>query len=66
MLDVVFPVLHGKNGEDGTIQGLCELLRVPYVSPSILGSALSLNKITMKDMFSSLKLPITKYRSFHR
>ncbi len=36
ILDVIFPVLHGKNGEDGTIQGLCEMLKVPYVSPSVL------------------------------
>lgn len=65
MIDVVFPVLHGKNGEDGTIQGLCEMLRVPYVSPSVLGSALALNKIAMKEMFQSLGLPITKFRAFH-
>lgn len=65
VIDVVFPVLHGKNGEDGTIQGLCELLQVPYVSPSVLGSALALNKIAMKNMFRAIGMPITKYRAFH-
>lgn len=36
VLDVIFPVLHGKNGEDGSLQGLCEMLNVPYASPSVL------------------------------
>lgn len=43
-VDVVFPVLHGKNGEDGTVQGLCELAGIPCVGPDMLGSAICMNK----------------------
>ena len=46
--DVVFPVLHGKNGEDGTIQGLLEIMRVPYVGCRVLGSAVCMDKAITK------------------
>ena len=50
-VDVVFPVLHGKYGEDGTIQGLCELAKVPCVGPEMLGSAICMDKPTAKLVF---------------
>ena len=53
--------LHGKNGEDGTIQGLLELSNIPYTSSGVLGSAVSLDKITMKMLFKQNKISITDY-----
>ena len=60
-LDVVFPVFHGLNGEDGTIQGVLELANLPYVGAGILGSALGLDKIFMKRAFIAAGLPIVEY-----
>jgi D-alanine-D-alanine ligase len=57
-IDVLFPVLHGPYGEDGTIQGLLELADVPYVGAGVLGSAMGMDKAVMKDMFRSRNLPI--------
>jgi D-alanine-D-alanine ligase-like ATP-grasp enzyme len=54
-LDVIFPVFHGLNGEDGTIQGVLELANIPYVGSGVLGSALGLDKIYMKRAFAELK-----------
>src|SRR4028118_1056643 len=51
-VDVVFPVLHGPYGEDGTIQGMLELAGVPYVGSGVLGSAVGMDKITMKKVFA--------------
>ena len=56
--DVVFPVLHGPNGEDGTVQGLLELAGVAYVGSGVLGSALGMDKAMMKRMFRDRGLPI--------
>ncbi|TCJ19698.1 D-alanine--D-alanine ligase [Rubrobacter taiwanensis] len=56
-VDVVFPVLHGPYGEDGTVQGLLELAGVPYVGSGVLGSAVSMDKITMKKIFAFHGLP---------
>jgi D-alanine-D-alanine ligase len=56
-LDVVFPVLHGPFGEDGTVQGLLELLGIPYVGSGVLGSACGMDKATMKDLFRQAGLP---------
>jgi D-alanine-D-alanine ligase len=56
-VDVVFPVLHGPYGEDGTIQGMLELAGVPYVGSGVLGSALSMDKISMKKVFAFHGLP---------
>ena len=56
-VDVVFPVLHGPYGEDGTIQGLLELAGVPYVGSGVLGSAVGMDKITMKKVFAHHGLP---------
>ena len=60
-LDVVFPVFHGLNGEDGTIQGVLELANVPYVGAGVLASALSLDKIYMKRAFAAAGLPVVDY-----
>ncbi len=65
-LDVVFPVLHGPMGEDGTIQGLLELAGVPYVGAGVAASAVGMDKTLMKEMFRSRGLPICKYLSFRR
>ena len=60
-VEVWFPVLHGPNGEDGTIQGLLKLMQVPFVGTGVLGSAIGMDKIAMKTMFSQIGLPQVKY-----
>jgi D-alanine-D-alanine ligase len=65
-LDVIFPVLHGTFGEDGTIQGLLELTGLPYVGSGVLGSATGMDKDVMKRLFLAAALPITKHITFLR
>jgi len=65
-LDVVFPVLHGPYGEDGTIQGLLELANVPYVGPGVLASAAGMDKAVMKVLFAARGLPLCAWRGFVR
>ncbi len=60
-IDAVFPVLHGAWGEDGTIQGLCELAQVPYVGAGVLSSALCMDKVYTKAIAKSFRIPQTKY-----
>ena len=60
-LDVIFPVLHGTFGEDGTIQGLFELAGIAYVGSGVLGSAAGMDKDVMKKLFAQAKLPIVKH-----
>jgi len=60
-LDVVFPLLHGPFGEDGTIQGLLELAGVPYVGSGVVGSAIGMDKVMMKRVFRAEGLPILPY-----
>lgn len=60
-LDVVFPAVHGLNGEDGSIQGVLELANIPYVGAGVLGSALGLDKIYMKRAFAAVELPVVDY-----
>ncbi|HZU42779.1 MAG TPA: D-alanine--D-alanine ligase family protein [Terriglobales bacterium] len=60
-VDVIFPVLHGTFGEDGTIQGLLELADIPYVGAGVLGSAAGMDKDIMKQLFRSAGLPIVKH-----
>jgi D-alanine-D-alanine ligase len=60
-VDVVFPVLHGTFGEDGTIQGLLELADIPYVGAGVLGSAAGMDKDVMKSLFRTAGLPIVKH-----
>lgn len=58
--DVVFPVLHGPNGEDGTVQGLMTLLGVPFVGAGVVGSAVGMDKAIFKDVMRAHNLPVTK------
>ncbi len=58
--DVVMPVMHGMNGEDGTLQGMLELWNIPYTSSGVLGSALGMDKIAMKRMFKACGFPVLK------
>src|ERR1039458_5884422 len=60
-LDVVFPVLHGTFGEDGTMQGLFELAGIAYVGSGVLGSAAGMDKDVMKRLFAEARLPIVKH-----
>jgi D-alanine-D-alanine ligase len=60
-VDIVFPVLHGTFGEDGTIQGLLELADMPYVGAGVLGSAAGMDKDIMKSLFRAAGLPIVKH-----
>ena len=60
-VDVIFPVLHGTFGEDGTIQGLLELADLPYVGAGVLGSAAGMDKDIMKALFRAAALPIVKH-----
>jgi len=60
-IDVVFPVLHGTFGEDGTIQGLFELAGIAYVGSGVLGSAAGMDKDVMKRLFVQAGLPIVKH-----
>jgi D-alanine-D-alanine ligase len=60
-LDVVFPVMHGPYGEDGTLQGLLELADVPYVGPGVLASAVGMDKATMKAVFRAHSLPVVPH-----
>jgi D-alanine-D-alanine ligase len=65
-VDVIFPVLHGTFGEDGTIQGLFELAGIAYVGSGVLGSAAGMDKDAMKRLFQSAKLPMVKWATFLR
>jgi D-alanine-D-alanine ligase len=60
-VDVVFPVLHGPYGEDGTVQGLLELANVPYVGAGVLGSAVGMDKAVMKTIFAAHGLPLVPH-----
>lgn len=59
--DVIFPLLHGTNGEDGTVQGLLEILNLPYVGNGVLASSAGMDKIIMKNIFAQAGLPQVKY-----
>lgn len=65
-VDVVFPVLHGENGEDGTIQGLCALAGIPCVGCGVLASAVAMDKAFMKIIAGYVGLPQAKYLLVHR
>jgi len=66
ILDVVFPVLHGPYGEDGTLQGLLEMADVPYVGCGVVASACGMDKVAMKMLFAQAGLPLCKYVWFLR
>ena len=62
--DVIFPLLHGTNGEDGTVQGFLEVLNLPYVGNNVLGSATGMDKVIMKQLFEVAGLPQLPYVHF--
>lgn len=64
--DVVFPLLHGPNGEDGTVQGLLELLNIPYVGNGVLASSAGMDKVVMKNIFAQAGLTQVGYSSYLR
>jgi len=63
-IDVVFPVLHGPYGEDGTIQGLLKLAGIPFIGASVLGSAIGMDKDVMKRLLLEARIPVTKFLVF--
>lgn len=65
-LDVIFPVLHGPYGEDGTMQGLLELANIPYVGPGVLASAVGMDKVMAREVFKQHGLPVLDYTSIKR
>ncbi|WP_421656490.1 D-alanine--D-alanine ligase family protein [Leptothermofonsia sp. ETS-13] len=65
-VDVWFPILHGPNGEDGTVQGLLTLMQVPFVGSGVLGSAIGMDKLAMKTVFAQAGLPQVKYLAVSR
>jgi D-alanine-D-alanine ligase len=64
-LDVIFPVVHGTYGEDGTLQGLLELADIPYVGAGVLASSVGMDKIVQKQLFAEAGLPIVRYVGIH-
>ncbi|MBL7843210.1 MAG: D-alanine--D-alanine ligase [Cyclobacteriaceae bacterium] len=64
-IDLVFPVLHGTDGEDGSIQGLIKALDLPMVGTGVLGSSVSMNKIIAKKMLKEAGVPVTKFLTFN-
>ncbi|WP_409291086.1 D-alanine--D-alanine ligase [Peribacillus sp. SCS-37] len=64
--DVIFPLLHGPNGEDGTVQGMLELLNLPYVGNGVLASSAGMDKVIMKNIFAQAGLPQVGYVWFIR
>jgi D-alanine-D-alanine ligase len=62
-IDVVFPVLHGPFGEDGTVQGMLECMDIPYVGAGVLASALCMNKVLFKQLMAELDVPQVDYRA---
>lgn len=65
-VEVWFPILHGPNGEDGTVQGLLKLMQVPFVGSGVLSCAVGMDKLAMKMAFAQAGLPQVKYRGISR
>jgi D-alanine-D-alanine ligase len=65
-LDVVFPILHGTYGEDGTMQGLLKLANIPFVGPSVLGSAIGMDKEVAKRLLRDAGIPIAKFEVYQQ
>lgn len=63
-IDVAFPIVHGNNAEDGSLQGFLDSIGIPYVGSRVLGSALGQDKVVMKQIFESAGLPVVKYTWF--
>ena len=60
-IDVIFPVLHGPFGEDGTIQGLLKIINIPFVGSGVLGSSISMDKDISKQLLENNNIPVAKY-----
>ena len=60
-IDIIFPIVHGNNVEDGTLQGYIDTIGIPYVGSRVLGSALGQDKVVMKQVFASMGIPIVDY-----
>jgi len=65
-VDVVFPVLHGPGGEDGTVQGLCEVFGVPYVGAGVMGSAIGMDKDVHKRLLRDAGIPVVRFEAVYR
>ncbi len=65
-IDAVYPVLHGKNGEDGTVQGLCAMAGIPCVGSGVIGSAVCMDKCIAKVLFKNAGIPVTDWVEFRR
>ena len=65
-IDVALLILHGPNGEDGTIQGLLDLLNIPYQGAGVLGSALAMNKLAAKEMYLQAQIPVPEHLVIHK
>lgn len=65
-IDVIFPVLHGPYGEDGTVQGALQLMNIPFVGPGVLGSAVGMDKDVTKRLLHEAKIPIAKFLVFRK
>src|SRR5687767_2318170 len=63
-VDIIFPVLHGTDGEDGSIQGLIKAMDIPMVGTGVLGSALSMDKIIAKHLMKAAGLPVSKFLTY--
>ena len=64
VIDVAFPIVHGTNGEDGTIQGLLKLAGIPFVGAGVLGSAVGMDKDVMKRLLREAGIPVTRFLAF--
>lgn len=65
-LDVIFPVLHGTDGEDGSIQGLLKAVNIPFVGSGVTGSAVSMSKLLTKKLLQQSGIPVSKFMDFNR
>src|SRR6185369_2474520 len=65
-VEVLFPIVHGTWGEDGTLQGLCEMLDLPYVGPGVTASALAMDKILAKRVMAAAGVPVVDYEATTR
>lgn len=64
-IDIAFPIMHGTNGEDGTIQGFLEMMGLPYIGPDILASSIGMDKIIMKKILQASGLPVVDFVCFY-
>jgi D-alanine-D-alanine ligase len=65
-VDVIIPILHGSNGEDGTVQGALKLAGIPFVGPGVLGAAIGMDKDVMKRLWRDGGLSVARFQTFHR